>query len=334
MTVIPSGSTAPWRLGTVVRAIVYIAIVIVAGGSAGFATAFFSSWSFLWVAVFGGAVGASELIARYRDEPWRAVTRPAALFYIFINVGASIGALRLIEIFKWLPRAEPGEQATIRVLVAGFGAMAFFRSSLFLTRVGNQDVQIGPVSFLQIFLAAADRQVDRTLGETRSGQAEELMAAVNFEKAADVLPIYCLTLMQNVPDVEQAQIANDVARLRERKIDPQTKAMMLGLRLMTAVGRSVLRTAVTSLAPQIKDVVRISIEPLAEIKSGNAAPAKARAFDRTGGEIPRTSFNWTSSAPGIATVDMNGLVQGVAAGSADITATVDATSATVTVKII
>jgi hypothetical protein len=155
------------------------------------AAAQFPSWEFIWAALFGGAVGSSELIARYRDDPSRAVSRPAALFYIFINVGASMAALRLIEIFNWLPRPNLGEHASIRVLVAGFGAMAFFRSSLFLTRVGNQDVQIGPVSFLQIFLAAADRQVDRTLGEARSAQADELMAAVNFEKAADVLPIFC-----------------------------------------------------------------------------------------------------------------------------------------------
>ncbi|HXA17384.1 MAG TPA: hypothetical protein VN380_10345, partial [Thermoanaerobaculia bacterium] len=261
-TVAPSGKPAPWRLGMVVRAITYIAIVIVAGASVGIAASRFPSLAYMWVALFGGAVGAGELIARYRDDPWRAVTRSAALFYLFINVTASIGALKLIEIFKWLPRADASEQTSMRVLVAGFGAMAFFRSSLFLTRVGNQDVQIGPVSFLQIFLAAADRQVDRNLGETRSSEAEELMAAVNFEKAADVLPIYCMTLMQNVADVEQAQIANDVARLRERTIDNQTKAMMLGLRLMTTVGKAVLRTAVTSLARQIKDVVRISIEPI------------------------------------------------------------------------
>jgi hypothetical protein len=140
--------------------------------------------------------------------------------------------------------------------------------------------------------------------------------------------------MQNVPDVEQAQIANDVARLRERKIDPQTKAMMLGLRLMTAVGKTVLRTAVTSLAPQIKDVVRINIEPLGDLSIGSAARIKVTAFDRTDCEIPRGSLTWKSSAPAIATVDMNGVVQGVTAGPAIVTATADATSATVAVKVI
>lgn len=333
MSVRPSVKPAPWRLGMVVRSIAYIAIVIVAGASVGIAASRFPSFAYMWVALFGGAVGASELIARYRDDPWRAVTRSAALFYLFINVTASIGALKLIEIFKWLPRTDASEQTSVRVLVAGFAAMAFFRSSLFITRVGNQDVQIGPVSFLQIFLAAADRQVDRTLGETRSNEAEELMAAVNFEKAADVLPIYCMTLMQNVPDVEQAQIGNDVARIRDRKIDNQTKARMLGLRLISAVGKSVVRTAVTSLASQIKDVVRITIAPVADIKVGSAATTEAKAFDSSGAEISRRSFLWTSNAPAIVTVDLSGSVQGVSIGTAVITATADAASATVLVNV-
>jgi hypothetical protein len=159
------------------------------------------------------------------------------------------------------------------------------------------------------------------------------MAAVNFEKAADVLSIYCMTLMQNVSDVEQAQIGNDIARIGDRKIDPQTKAMMLGLRLMSAVGKDVLRTAVTSLARQIKDVARITIEPLPDINAGVAVPTKATAFDRTDAVIPRRSFTWASNAPLIATVDVNGIVQGVAAGTAIITASADATSATVTAKV-
>jgi hypothetical protein len=221
----------------------------------------------------------------------------------------------------------------VRVLVAGFSAMAFFRSSLFLTRVGNQDVQIGPVSFLQIFLSAADRQVDRTLGEARSSEAETLMAAVNFEKAADVLPIYCMTLMQNVPDVEQAQIANDVARLRERPIDGQTKSIMLGLRLMSSVGKSVLRTAVSSLAPQIKDAARITIEAVPQLKPGAVVQAEAKAFDRTGAAIPRKLLTWKSAANAIATVDLNGVVQGVTAGETIITAVADTATATTAINV-
>jgi hypothetical protein len=39
--------------------------------------------------------------------------------------------------------------------------MAFFRTSLFVVRAGDRDVGVGPSGFLRIFLAAADRSVDR-----------------------------------------------------------------------------------------------------------------------------------------------------------------------------
>lgn len=45
--------------------------------------------------------------------------------------------------------------------MAGVSAMAFFRSSLFVVRAGDRDVGVGPSGFLQIFLTAADRAVDR-----------------------------------------------------------------------------------------------------------------------------------------------------------------------------
>ena len=50
-------------------------------------------WAYLAVAAIGGLVGMSELVARYRDEPARAVRNTPALVYIGINASASILAL-------------------------------------------------------------------------------------------------------------------------------------------------------------------------------------------------------------------------------------------------
>ena len=46
------------------------------------------NWTWLdWVAValLGGVVGASELLSRYKDDPWAAVRSWPARFYIAIN---------------------------------------------------------------------------------------------------------------------------------------------------------------------------------------------------------------------------------------------------------
>src|SRR5256885_1462704 len=88
-------------------------------------------------------VGAVELASRYRDDPWQAVrTKPGAM-YMFVNAFAAGGALYLTYAFSVFPD-ETARSTVLRVLLAGIGAMAFFRTSLFNVRVGDQDVVVGP----------------------------------------------------------------------------------------------------------------------------------------------------------------------------------------------
>jgi len=59
------------------------------------------------VAVIGGVVGVSELISRYKDDPWLHQSWPAA-FYLAINSAASVGALLLMPTVGWAYRAKCG----------------------------------------------------------------------------------------------------------------------------------------------------------------------------------------------------------------------------------
>src|SRR4051794_7891112 len=91
------------------------------------------------VALVGGVLGMCELLSRYRDEPWRAVVSWTALLYILINAGASLLALFLVNVWKPTfglnPTIDGAKLQIIWILVAGLGAMAFFRSSIFTFRV-------------------------------------------------------------------------------------------------------------------------------------------------------------------------------------------------------
>jgi hypothetical protein len=144
-------------------------------------------------AVLGGVVGVSELISRYKDHPWAAVKSWPAAFYLAINSAASVAALLL------MPSGWLGLSRGMRILMAGVSAMAFFRTSLFVVRAGDRDVGIGPSGFLQIFLGAADRAVDRRRAAASSDAVTKVMRDVDFSKALRALPPYCLALMQNVP---------------------------------------------------------------------------------------------------------------------------------------
>jgi hypothetical protein len=125
-------------------------------------------WNWLdWAAaaLLGGAVGASELISRYKDHPGAAIkTWPAGVYIaingIAINGIASASALGLIHVNGWF-----GPSRWTQILMAGVSAMAFFRTSLFVVGAGHRDVGVGPSGFLQIFLGAADRAVDRRRAE-------------------------------------------------------------------------------------------------------------------------------------------------------------------------
>ena len=204
------------------------------------------------VMVLGGVVGASELISRYKDNPWAAIKNWPAIFYIAINCAASVGALGLIHAYGWF-----GQSRWTQILMAGVSAMAFFRSSLFVVRAGDRDVGVGPSGFLQIFLTAADRAVDRKRAGVRSDAVADVMKGVDYTKALKALPPYSLALMQNVPPEDQQVLSRALETLDQREAEPSVKALLLGIELINVVGVDVLTTAVRSLGDQIRSVPEV-----------------------------------------------------------------------------
>jgi len=216
-----------------------------------------SALDYVAAALLGGLVGAGELSSRYRDAPGRTLYTRPALFYILLNIAASVAALALTRAFGWTFGAsgKPGD-ATVRwtqVLVAGISAMALFRTSLFTVRAGDRDVAVGPGSFLQIFRDGADRAVDRVRAQARGHVVAELMKGISYRKAFEGLPPYCLALMQNVPDEEQTRLTQSLELLdKDDTIDESIKVRILGLHLMNVVGPNVLAAAVQSLRDEMK----------------------------------------------------------------------------------
>ena len=205
------------------------------------------------VALIGGLVGLGELIARYRDAPGTALRNAAAGLYIGINAAAALAALGLVRAFGWTFGTESGEALRwTQVLIAGFGAMAIFRSALFIVRAGDQDVGVGPSGFLQVVLNAADRAVDRRRAGARAGEVSRAMDGVAFAKAAEALPSYCLALMQNASEDEKVALANQVTLLRDAHMEDRAKSLALRLALMNVVGRGVLEAAVLTLRDEIR----------------------------------------------------------------------------------
>lgn len=197
------------------------------------------------VAAIGGLVGAGELVSRYRDAPAQALACLPAIAYVGVNVLAACAAYGLVRAFGWDFGATAGEPTRwTRVLVAGFGAMALFRSSLFVVRVGDQDVGVGPSSLLSALLAAADRGVDRVRGAQRADEVQRLLAGLSYDRARTDLPAICLGLMQNATLIEQDALAGAIRDIDAGDLDDDVRVLLVGLELLNLAGIGVLTGAV------------------------------------------------------------------------------------------
>ncbi len=199
--------------------------------------------------LIGLLVGTSELLTRYRDSSSAALRNVPAALYLGINALASVAAFAVAYVADWKfgTNATGNELLCLQVAVGGFGAVALFRSSLFLVHPSGTDVNVGPANILQSLLDATNREIDRARGSERFPQVAKMMQGVEFSEAYKVLPTVILASMQNLSDDDQAAFANQLKVLADSQIEDWAKSLTLGLTLEALVGRRVLQAAVETL---------------------------------------------------------------------------------------
>ncbi len=220
------------------------------------------------VFVFGGAVGASELIGRYRDAPFHTLWTPSAALYAAVNAAAALAAFWLILKFEFdFGYGNDKNLLLVRAMVASFGSMAFFRSSLFTVKVGDSDVQVGPGVLFQVLLFAADRACDRQRAKLRAALVTSIMNGVSFAAAREALPTFCFDLMQNLPAEEAQRVRQAVEGLDQaQNMRDADKVLSLGLLLMNTVGSSVLREAVRGIGPRLREPAKIELDVFTKLQ--------------------------------------------------------------------
>ena len=200
-----------------------------------------------------GLVGFGELISRYQDSPLRLFMTFATTSYIMVNIAAGIVALDIIRILHVLePTGKDAPDPSLwlkQVLLASFGAIAFFRTSLFTVRVGGSDVGIGPSAMLQALLNTSDRMIDRDQAKRRAGLVKAILKDVDYRLARVPLPIFCLCLMTSV---DQTELRKQIEALDDRKdMTDDSKIIVLGVYLLRVVGAEVLQRSVEALGALI-----------------------------------------------------------------------------------
>ncbi len=203
-------------------------------------------------AAIGLAVGVSEILNRYQDEPFKVLKTFPALAYVLVNALAAILALVFVDAFQWIDNTGDIRSFLTRVFASGLGAMAIFRSALLTVRIGQRDVGIGMQALLTMFLESVDRAVDRGRAVERAKFVLMLMKDIDFDKAYAILPAFCIESLQGLSAEAQQELIIKIKALKEDTgNNTEIKSALLGLTLLNVVGEAVLRTAVDQLRDRI-----------------------------------------------------------------------------------
>lgn len=235
------------------------------------------------VAFIGAFIGIGELVSRYKDDPYEAITNRHAVTYTLLNVLSAVMALLALKTMNpadaqgVLLGEGPASSRVGYTLLAGFGAMGLLRSSAFNMRVDNEDIAIGPSALLQVMLSATDRAVDRARARVRAEMMARTMHLVPFEMIEESLPQLAFAMMQNVKEEEKQDFAKVLTELREKKMDTVAKSISLGLSLSNIVGQGVVDDAVTALRKTLAAAgdpsFSATLAPLAPAKDTKAQEA-------------------------------------------------------------
>jgi hypothetical protein len=200
----------------------------------------FAAWPdpILYLAAGGlaAAASASELIGRFRDEPFQAVSsRPGAL-YLLVNalLGAIVlAALRLAE------PANTGVSALEQVLLAGFGARIILRAKLVKVRGKQGTEESGPGEAFDRLLATIRRSADRDRAAQRLKLVSSLLAGMDWIKVRDFFPAEMGGAMQALTDDEQETIRKTRETIEAQK-DDLTRIHLLGYLILEFGGKEFL----------------------------------------------------------------------------------------------
>jgi hypothetical protein len=189
------------------------------------------------VLLLGMAVGFTELVSHYRDEPWRTSVTTPGLVFIAFNGAAAMAALALLHHFPAVLHRP--DDRVVTSLAAGTGAMVVLRSKLFSVRQADgTDVAFGPAFIVDTMLAAVNRDVDRNRARRRSTLVSRCASALRNHDYTEAYP-YLMTSLHAFQNMEADAAKRLLDALKALADDPQLKRNTDRLRFMMA-GYSVL----------------------------------------------------------------------------------------------
>jgi hypothetical protein len=233
--------------------------------------------------LIGALVAAGELLGRYRAFPATAITSMPGVGYILINAVAAGAAFIIATAFDWrfgFPDSTSASTVTLaRVLIAGFGAMALLRSSLFVFTQGDTKIDAGPTALLAGLRTAVDRAVDQRHAQMLLGG--DLLAGLSFARDNEALTLLCSTALVN-PDEQSAEdLGTLVAELKAQDdVSDDIKLQIYAMKLVEVVGRRPLESAANRLRNRRLDGAAAEVAEEKTMTSASASTAGTGRGDK------------------------------------------------------
>ena len=186
---------------------------------------------------FGGLVGLSEILTRYRDEPLRATFNLFGCVYLLLNGLISLAAFALLRRYAAQIFPAVGDDLFLTAVVAGFGAMIVMRSKLFTFKSPDgKEYAIGPAIVIDTILQTIDQKIDRLRAADRQERVyQKLRDLTDFEGAASYLEASLLSF-QNLSSEQKSAISDVITDYRESSWDDRLKIMAMGFAFLTIAG--------------------------------------------------------------------------------------------------
>jgi hypothetical protein len=209
----------------------------------------------LLVALLSALAACAELVSRYRDAPLRAIGSPPGLLYAAINILVGLAAYAVILVFGWTfgTPVEATERVRLaRIVVAGLGSAALFRTSLnFTVRQGTREWNVGPNAVRAALLRSVDSAIDRRrathrLSATRPRPND--VDGISFSEDLFALTELCSHALQSLDRAEAQRLGAFLRELKARdELSERVRVEMYCLELRNWVGERALDAAINKL---------------------------------------------------------------------------------------